>query len=339
MKEVYESEFVMLYGGDNREVLSTFADDCIDAIVTDPPYELGFMGKTWDASGIAYDVAFWREVLRVLKPGGHMLAFGGTRTYHRMTCAIEDAGFEIRDSLHWIYGTGFPKSKNLGGLGTALKPAHEPIVMARKPLIGTVEKNLAAHGTGAINIDASRIGTSEKLGRVNNPRADGDVTLINMSKTRQVLDASDVAGGRWPANVLFDEDAAAELDAQSGERRSAGIYPSESRGRGESVTFGNNRSQGPLYADSGGASRFFYVAKPSRSERGATNKHPTVKPITLMRYLVKLVTPDGGLVLDPFAGSGTTLLAAQQEGITSVGIELNDEYQQIIVDRLSKGQK
>jgi DNA modification methylase len=418
-----------LHHGDNREVLRTMPDNSVDSIVTDPPYELGFMGKKWDSTGIAYDQTLWAECLRVLKPGGHLIAFGGTRTYHRMTVAIEDAGFEIRDCIQWIYGSGFPKSldvskaidkqngdsqlerrlrftawvrstgltssqidkatgTNMGGhyttqasqpaimtrqhldavrhligdvpdwveaevirqeseawkarevvgsetkarstagnsalptlganvvyktwsittphlpeaqqwhgFGTALKPANEPAVLARKPLSGTVADNVMTWGCGALNIDGCRVGD---------------------------------AGGRWPANVILDEEAAQMLDAQSGH----------------------------------GASRFFYVAKASRAEREAgmdgmevqiksngnkwtdqdyrtgriaerTNHHPTVKPIALMRYLIRLVTPPGGTVLDPFMGSGSTGCAAMLEGVDFVGIELSAEYLEIAERRIA----
>ena len=430
-----------LHHGDNREVLRSMPSDSVDSIVCDPPYELGFMGKKWDSTGIAYDVTLWAECLRVLKPGGHLLAFGGSRTYHRLTVAIEDAGFEIRDCIMWLYGSGFPKSlavdkaidrqrhdraqvyqvtawireardnaglsngdidkafgfntvarhwtdvpphgkqpsvptldqippllalfgmtlddvpddirtliwtlngrkgqpgeawfqrevvgetrrgaqqvstgkygawgdgitpttpatalaKQWQGWGTALKPAHEPIVVARKPLQGTVADNVTTWGVGGINVDGCRV--------------EGDV-------------------GRWPANVILDEEAAQMLDEQSG-----------------------------------GASRFFYVAKASKAEREAglegmplvresdrirddgvggdnprnrtnnprINHHPTVKPIALMRYLVRLVTPRGGVVLDPFMGSGTTGCAAMLEAMSFVGIELNQEYVEIARKRI-----
>lgn len=352
--------------GDSLEVLRDIPDNSVDSVVTDPPYELGFMGRSWDRSGIAYRVELWAEVLRVLKPGGHLLAFGGTRTYHRMACAIEDAGFEIRDCIMWLYGTGFPKSvdvslaidKALGavrrtirvplqevgnpksirgghgvpggdrpwmqrarergyhetasrepvtdeaarwqGWGTALKPAVEPIVLARKPL---AERNLAlnvmAWGTGALNIDGCRIGIDGGAGVYD--------TLAGAEPK-----------GRWPANVILDEVAAAMLDEQSG--------ASVSRGG---------------VGDKGGASRFFYVPKASVAERThggrVDNAHPTVKPLALMRYLVRLVTPPGGVVLDPFAGSGTTILAAVLEGFSAVGIEREAEYCEIIRQRMEAG--
>lgn len=354
-----------LVEGDCVAALRKFADNRFDSCVTDPPYELGFMGKKWDGTGIAYSVELWREVLRTLKPGAHLLAFGGTRTYHRMTCAIEDAGFEVRDSLHWFYGTGFPKSLNLGdGKGTALKPAHEPIVLARKPLTGTVAVNLAAHGTGALNIDACRIpGSVPEFTKRGEPgvNAYGD-GLSGSNRTGETSER-----GRWPANVLLDPDAAAELDAQTQNLKVGGtLKGGEGRNRAivSPLDLGPRAAWEP-YGDSGGASRFFYVAKPGRSERdqgcesltpktggeathrvdesigvdnpragagrtgGARNFHPTVKPVDLVRYLVRLVTPKGGTVVDPFTGSGTTGMAARQEEVSFVGIEREREYFEI----------
>jgi site-specific DNA-methyltransferase (adenine-specific) len=357
------------FQGDCREVLACFEADSLDAVVTDPPYELGFMGKGWDRTGVSNDPATWAAVMRVMKPGAYLLAFGGTRTYHRMVCAIEDAGFEIRDSLHWIYGTGFPKSLNLGGgRGTALKPAHEPIVLARKPLLGTVAKNISAHGTGALNIDACRIG----------PRDRTDYGLAKSTRSQGVAYGApsasadfDSSQGRWPANILLDEDAAAELDAQSGQSTSPG---KTGRGAGgKNGRYSPIRAQGTVAcpSDSGGASRFFYCAKASRSERdkgcdslghqtggevtggraegsaglnspragagrtsGARNIHPTVKPVALMRWLVRLVTPAGGTVLDPFMGSGTTGIAAKVEDRNFIGVEMQADYLAIAEARI-----
>ena len=253
-----------LHTADCREAMATMADASVDAIVTDPPYELGFMGKTWDANGIAYDPAVWGQALRVLKPGGHMLAFGGSRTYHRMACAIEDAGFDIRDQIMWVYGSGFPKSR------TALKPAHEPIVVARK------------RGTGKLNIDACRIeGTWAPKGLQTGL---GTIKFFTEGETPRV-DKSPHPLGRWPANLIHD---------------------------GET--------------DLGEAARFFYCAKASKAERGEDNTHPTVKPIDLMRYLVQLVAPPGGTVLDPFMGSGTTGIACKLLGLDFIGIEVDPIY-------------
>jgi DNA modification methylase len=366
-------KYVLLHG-DCIERLKQIPDASIDSIVTDPPYELGFMGKKWDATGIAYSVELWSEALRVLKPGGHLLAFGGTRTYHRMTCAIEDAGFEVRDCLQWLYGTGFPKSLNVGdGRGTALKPANEPIVLARKPLIGTVAANMLAHGTGALNVDACRIAAGDDLKPIfSGAKGDiqaqygGGTVFGNSEKYESVVSPL----GRWPANVLLDEEAARLLDGQSGDRQSGDRQSGVRKGMGYHGADGDG---GPaIVGSSGGASRFFYVAKASRKERdkgcehlppksageatdrgddtdglnspragagrtgGARNYHPTVKPVQLMRYLVRMVTPPGGVVLDPFMGSGTTGVAAIQEGFHFVGVEREDEYVAIAQARIDK---
>ena len=363
--------------GDCRDVLATIPDCSIDAIVTDPPYELGFMGKAWDNTGIAYDVRVWGECLRVLKPGGHLIAFGGSRTYHRLAVAIEDSGFEIRDQLQWLYGSGFPKSLNISkaldkkagaapaspnagkwkpgssgaapthgtgwgtepttphdwepatdaarrwdGWGTALKPAHEPAVLARKPLIGSVADNVTQWGTGGLHIDAGRI-PGPKWYRKN----DG-IGNPGMWSGKGQLPYNDMnTAGRWPANVLFDDTAAAMLDE-----------------------FTPN------------ASRFFYTAKSSKEEREAglhymaiqnnmrvnapreteeekratlrANHHPTVKPVDLMRYLIRLITPPGGTVLDPFCGSGSTGCAAVVEQMEFIGIDITPEYADIARRRI-----
>jgi DNA modification methylase len=431
----------------------------VDAVVTDPPYELGFMGKSWDATGAAYKVEVWKECLRVLKPGGHLLAFGGSRTYHRLACAVEDAGFEIRDQIMWVYGSGFPKSldvskaidkcngeagrlykftewmrstgitaqalneatsTNMGGhyltsksqpaiptatlwakirplcqsvpawvddlvqrveaereiigyqdrgksvntgfmsggnnitapsteaarqwngWGTALKPAHEPIVVARKPLEGTVAENVLKHGTGAINVDACRVeglAGSGVWGSSNAFCQEGRV--FNASPDGTEYRSAQHPAGRWPANFIHD-----------GSGEVLELFPNDS-----TIS----------------AARFFYCAKASRGERdagcdaldhlsagqctnrqdgsaglnspragagrtsGARNNHPTVKPIALMRYLVRLVTPPGGLVLDPFTGSGTTGLAALREGMAFVGCEQSEDYIKIATARLRAG--
>lgn len=342
-----------LHLGSNLEVLPKLVDCSVDAIVTDPPYELGFMGKAWDASGIAYNVGLWRECLRVLKPGGHMLAFGGSRTYHRMACAIENAGFEIRDQMLWVYGSGFPKSHNISkaldkseegkeaakqwdGWGTALKPAHEPICLARKPIEGTVADNVLKWGTGGINVDACRV---------------GGIT------------------GRFPANLmhdgsqevveLFPASAGAAAPVKAGYEGKArnGIYHDYKQRGDDGATY---------YADKGSAARFFYCPKASKADRDEgceafetrkvnsnlntkngsgerpdgeptaerKNFHPTVKPTELMKYLCRLITPPGGVVLDPFAGSGSTGKAALAEGFYFIGIELNQEYLNIAKARI-----
>lgn len=351
------TQAVTLIHGDCVEQMKRLADNSIDAIVTDPPYELGFMGKHWDNSGIAYQPSTWKEALRVLKPGGHLLAFGGTRTYHRMAVAIEDAGFEIRDSLHWIYGTGFPKSLNVGdGRGTALKPAHEPIVMARKMVVGTVTQNVERHGTGALNIDACRIAaTGERLGGGGEKRAslagkegwgrpwmeDPEHAAKFAAKVSANVDKASQLG-RWPANITLShtedcengvcaEDCPiAELDRQSGERPSGknngdAVVGEYSKGTVKSMRRGLLTSRD----DIGGASRFFYITKAGKKERNAgcdVNNHPTVKPVALMRYLIRLVTPPNGVVLDPFLGSGTSGVAAIKENVRFIGIEQSEEY-------------
>jgi DNA modification methylase len=261
--------------------------DHFDSIVSDPPYGLSFMGKGWDESVPGEE--FWREALRVAKPGANMLAFGGTRTFHRLTVAIEDAGWEIRDVVCWLYGSGFPKSHNGPWGGTALKPAWEPIIMARKPLSGTVVDNVLRYGTGALNIDGCRIaydGTPSHAyfnyepTRSNNPSSYGGNSKLIPPH----------ALGRWPANVMHD--GSAEVLAG---------FPGEE-------------------------ARFFYCAKASRTDREEGNTHPTVKPTDLMRYLCRLVTPPGGVVLDPFMGSGSTGKAALIEGLRFVGIDLDPAH-------------
>jgi DNA modification methylase len=507
----YLSSFV-IHAGNNLDVLPTLPDNSVDSIVTDPPYELGFMGKKWDNSGIAYSVELWTECLRVLKPGGHLLSFGGTRTWHRVAVAIEDAGFDVRDSIAWMYGSGFPKSldvskaidKNNGkeqedvyalgrhikqrreslflsrkevnswfgynagsqhweaqekhnarpptqsdyvtlkeklglssdfdvliarieaerevigqkivngaegtaggyangiasiagydiykkrkidetaastpeaqqwqGWGTALKPAFEPIVVARKPLAGkTVAANVLEHGTGALNIDGSRIGTTETWtgAKLKNP---SPLTGYEGGNGLNEQTSASHSQGRWPANVILDEYSAGELDEQSGILKSgahikdwviddASTKTPSSFSGGMSGKTRSYRSP----ANTGGASRFFYCAKASKrdrnegleglegkaatrwpqggiqegSSRGAIsqNFHPTVKPTNLMRYLVKLVTPPGGTVLDPFTGSGSTGKAAILEGFDFIGIEMTEEYIPIIDARLKHAEQ
>jgi site-specific DNA-methyltransferase (adenine-specific) len=362
----------MIHYGDLFHVLPTLDAESIDACVTDPPYELGFMGKRWDASGVTNRPETWAAVYRVLKPGAHLLAFGGTRTFHRMTCAIEDAGFEIRDCLSWLYGQGFPKSLNLpGGRGTALKPSWEPIILARKPVQGTVAQNVEKHGTGAINIDACRVGSETIVSSGwtgMDARRFREGTRPEDYSTRQDPSAH---AGRWPANVLLDEEAAAMLDEQTGDV--GGGFGTRGSGPLDGRIAYALPEQGQIvgFGDSGGASRFYYVAKPSREERdygchaearrsagectgradgsaglaspragasrtsGARNFHPTVKPVELMRWLVNLVTPIGGIVLDPFTGSGTTGMACRYEQRRFVGIEREAEYVEIAKARIA----
>lgn len=328
--------------GDCLQKLAELADNSVDSIVTDPPYGLSFMGKSWD-----YDVpsqSIWAECLRVLKPGGHLLAFFGTRTYHRGVCRIEDAGFEIRDQIMWVYGSGFPKSHNLKdewhGWGTALKPANEPIVVARKPLGKglTVAQNVLKWGTGALNIDGSRIElqpgeTTHGSGKSqsNSPNtAYGD-----MGEKRVGVPNVKSTQGRWPANIMFDEEAAAMLDEQSGERAGSKkkVYKNNQSRDGRYGQMNALDVEGG-YDDKGGASRFFYVAKASKKERGDGNLHPTVKPQKLMSHLINLVTPPNGIVLDPFMGSGSTGVAAKALGFDFIGIEREPQYFEIALGRI-----
>ena len=406
-----------IYNGDCLEVMDTIDKCSVDSVVTDPPYHLtsivkrfgkegsapaqfgtdgafaraskGFMGKEWDGGDIAFQANTWRKCYELLKPGGHLIAFSGSRTYHRMAVAIEDAGFEIRDQCIWLYGSGFPKSHNIGreidkkqgnerevvgevragknalgqdsgwnkhnnrtqievtkgsseweGWGTALKPAHEPMVLARKPLSEkSVADNVMKHGTGAINIDGCRIEGQSELSDI------------------------DTTGGRWPSNIMHDgseqvqsifpETSSTEISRQ---RTHKGIWSAGELAESEQLM--------PAYGDQGNASRYFYCAKTSKDERNfglhgrksgqyssdgrkkeienayqrnksvSANTHPTVKPVELMRYLVRLVTPKGGLVLDPFMGSGSTGMGAREEDFRFVGIEKEEEYYEIAKARI-----
>ncbi len=298
------------------------------------------------------------ECLRVLKPGGYMVAFGGSRTWHRLAGAVEDSGFEIRDSIAWLYGSGFPKSLNLpGGLGTALKPAFEPIVVGRKKLVGTVAANVLAYGSGALNIDACRTETTDKLGG----GAESGSTAWSAHEEWQrpwMTDPEKLAAhsarvsdnvekaeslGRWPTNVLLDKGQADELDRQSGARAAGGSVRGDEPSSRTSAVYGEHeRTPFVGHGDSGGAARFFptfhYQAKAPSSERPNVDgvQHPTVKPLDLMRWLVRLVTPPNGVVLEPFAGSGTTIEACVHEHMTCIAIEREGAYLPLIVDRLSK---
>ena len=354
------------YLGDCLDVLASLQKNTVHSIVTDPPYGLSFMGQAWDHSVPSVEV--WRECLRVLKPGGHLLAFAGTRTQHRMAVAIEDAGFEIRDMIAWVYGSGFPKSldvskaidKSAGakrevlgrerrdcgskskhafeqsrevefditapatkaarqwnGWGTALKPSLEPITMARKPLAATVAANVQAHRTGALNIDGCRVA--------------GDATVRTGSASGGIWNKSTgkPAGttpeqGRWPANLIHD--GSDEVVEKFPETSICGGAKKTTHDRG---MFGIG-TPGHIYSSGDGdnqsAARFFYCAKASKDNRGDGNGHPTVKPTDLMSYLVRLVTPPGGTVLDPFAGSGSTLVACAELGFDSIGIEIDEQY-------------
>ena len=435
--------------GDCLEKLRELDDNSVDSIVTDPPYHLtsiverfgkknsapaqygtdgafqraskGFMGKEWDGGDIAFRPQVWEECMRVLKPGGYLLAFGGSRTYHRLAVAVEDAGFEIRDQIMWVYGSGFPKSHNVGkavdklqgnkrevtgerkqsgakfktwsddpnetrwhnqgfndssrtsfettkgnsdweGWGTALKPAHEPIVMARKPFKGTVAKNVLEHGTGAINIDGCRVSyendsndpASNPLYRYQNDYKqvtdNGQKEGVNVKFTNSLNPPNEQ--GRFPANFIHDgSDEVVELFPDSKTTKSK-----QPKGTGGIWSSTSNTPCGPTYGDEGSAARFFYCAKASKKDRNAgcenlpeqqyshdgrdkpienafqrneskaSNNHPTVKPNALMRYLCRLVTQPGGVVLDPFMGSGSTGRAAIEEGFQFIGIEREPEY-------------
>jgi site-specific DNA-methyltransferase (adenine-specific) len=351
--------------GDCREWLGQLDANSMDACVCDPPYHLtsivkrfgaenaapakvgktgayerasrGFMGQTWDGGDVAFDPETWAAVYRVLKPGAHLIAFSGTRTYHRMACAIEDAGFEIRDQLAWCYGSGFPKSHNQSGewegWGTALKPAWEPICLARKPLQGTVAGNLAMHGTGALNIDGCRIASCESTSRPQGKDIRGGKWSGDGGRSDLITGGSDL--GRWPANIIHDgsDEVLAAFPESAGQQGDVkGTEPSKPT-NGIYGDF-NGRTAAAARNDSGSAARFFYCAKATTEERGEGNNHPTVKPIDLMRYLCRLITPPGGTVLDPFMGSGSTLIAADAEQFNAIGCELSPEYAAIAESRI-----
>ena len=397
---------MLLLNGDCIEQMQKLIDEGVqvESVVTDPPYELGFMGKSWDASGIAFDKKTWELAFQLLKPGGYLLAFSASRNYHRMAVAVEDAGFEIRDQIMWIYGSGFPKSLNIGmgvdkkqgnervtvgertrnvkpfdddngwnsnnttgnhiytkgnteweGWGTALKPAHEPIVMARKPLEGTVVDNVLEHGVGGINIDECRVGKEileeQIAGRSNKI---GTFERKNMITPKRE--------GRYPANVMHDgSDVVNDIFPNSKGSSGNGNAKVGETSKGAIPL---RRGEAPLYNDEGSASRYFYCPKTAKSERNqglvefddkqyshdgrkksienpyqrnksiSKNSHPTVKPVELMKYLCRLVTPKGGTVLDPFMGSGSTGMAAKDEGFDFIGIEREKEYFEISEQRI-----
>ena len=381
---------VTLLKGDCLQKLKELKDNSVDSVVTDPPYEIGFMGKGWDDSGIANNPELWKEVLRVLKPGGHLLSFSHSRTYHRQAVAVEDAGFEIRDQIMWIYGSGFPKSHNIGkavdkiegnerevvgvsdntrdrnnheynsvgnfgsneiietkghspyeGWGTALKPAHEPIVMARKPFKGNVANNVLEWGTGGINVDGCRIGSEVRTTPIHSTDVKEDNTLFGLHPTIQ-HHREETTLGRFPANIIFDEEAGKILDEQSGVTKSSKRGAHNNKKTEHTNTYTPPQamySDDNTYGDIGGASRFFYCPKASKKDRENGNVHPTVKPTDLMAYLVRLVTPKGGVVLDPFMGSGSTGKAAVREGMNFIGIEREDEYMEIAKTRIEHEQK
>jgi len=388
----YFSDRFNLFKGDSRQVLPLMKDNSIDSIVCDPPYELGFMGKSWDSTGIANDPKLWKEVLRVLKPGGHLLAFSGSRTYHRMAVAIEDAGFEIRDQIMWVYGSGFPKSLNIDkaidksagverevvdsykgitkgdggrynwhntdevgstmvdvtipataaakqwqGWGTALKPAHEPIVLARKPVEGTVANNVLTYGVGGINIDGTRVASDDGFEKAwdkpvsTNISAPGGKYISEGAKHTVDLTNNRPVGGRFPANFIHD--GSDEVNELLGEpARFFYCAKANKRDRNEGCDEFQER-QVVTFATANGTS-----GKPSSISEGRDTKnrnhHPTVKPTDLMQYLCRLITPPNGTILDPFLGSGSTGKAAMYEGFNFVGIELTDEYLPIAKARI-----
>jgi len=418
----------VIYNGDCLEVLAGLPENSVDTCITDPPYELGFMGKKWDSSGIAFQPETWQAVYRVLKPGAILLAFGGTRTYHRLACAIEDAGFEIRDTIAWVYGSGFPKSYDISkgidkqagaerevvgeyispentsggkgrkfchggqpldglpkitapstpeaqlwdGWGTALKPAHEPIVVAMKPIDGTYVNNALTWGVAGMWIDGGRVATDDSYSYPNGAGGNS-FSVGELPDGKRTEPVASNALGRFPANLIHD-----------GSDEVVGLFPqttSGARAGGDDFKLGRFENESGAWglktghaceASSGSASRFFYCAKASRSERNAglegmpekqrdlgrnvnqpsmnggdgnpynrgvkevTNHHPTVKPIELMRYLVRLTkTPTGGVVLDPFMGSGSTGCACVLEGRDFIGIEREPEYIEIAEKRIA----
>ena len=414
-----------LFQGDCLSVMAGMEAGSVDAVVTDPPYGLAFMGEDWD-HGVPGE-HFWREALRIAKPGAHLLAFGGTRTFHRLVVAIEDAEWEIRDTIMWVYGSGFPKSHNVGkaidreagaertesvwydkyhdggtrqnlgdshmkgyvpivpgsngniktlpatpearqwdGWGTALKPAWEPIIVARKPLEGTVAQNVLKYGTGAINVDGCRVSHDEPI-REMKAQSGGDKVYGQSGRHESTTELK--ATGRWPSNLIHD--GSDDVLALFPQAKASGVYTGDGvkRGKGNWVTSFSTpteESQRPsvMYADTGSAARFFYTAKADKKDRNDGcegleereakrtqeggddtrgrpiprnhNHHPTVKPLELMRYLCKLVTPSGGIVLDPFMGSGSTGRAAVLEGFGFIGIDLESDYVAIAQARIAK---
>lgn len=441
--------------GDCLELFKQIEDNSIDSVVTDSPYGLGFMNKAWDtfdksqfglkgnegendlkvkknfnvlprynnSKGLYDFVLQWSsECYRVLKPGGYILSFGGTRTYHRMACAIEDAGFELRDMIMWIYGSGFPKSLNVGkaidklqgnereiigtedighdmrsgnyktskgtrviaditkgnseweGYGTALKPAVEPICVARKPISEkTIADNVLKHGTGAINIDGCRIALNGEQQPIlsNHSRSKESAKSkgkFGDSKEQETHQTEGQKLGRFPANIIFDEEAGQVLDEQTGVKKSGIAIKHNSGGKNIFTDIKKPQADDIGYGDKGGASRFFYCAKVSKSERNkglngfeekaieiqqphnskdleerynmkSLNHHPTIKPISLMRYLVRLVTKEGQTCLDPFGGSGSTGIACKMEGVNYILFEKDPEYCKIAESRIESHER
>lgn len=321
---------------DCLEVMGKMEDNSISCIFTDPPYGLHFMGKDWD-HGIPGEI-YWKEAYRIAKRGSFLLSFGGTRTYHRLTSSIEDSGWEIRDCLMWIYGSGFPKSHNnfgIEGYGTALKPAYEPIIMAMKPCDGTFAQNVEKWGQGGINIDGCRIGNEGATKRSNQeeyPKNEDGTEDRSQHWARTGHQINQINKGRWPANVLFDEEAAMMLDEQSGLNVSRFFYcaKTSSKERNEGLEGFPLKNTSCEYGYKEDRGREGYMP-PSPKQ----NNHPTVKPLKLMEYLIKLVMPPkDGILLDPFAGSGTTILAAKRLGFNAIGIEKSEEYCKIAAARV-----
>lgn len=348
----YKDKSIWLMQGDCLDRMKELEDNSVDSIVTDPPYGLSFMNKKWDHQ--VPSVEIWKECLRVLKPGGYLLSFAGTRTQHRMACNIDDAGFEIRDMIAWMYGSGFPKSMDVSkaidkasvrsarqwqGWGTALKPALEPITVARKLLIGTVAANVLTYGTGALNIDGCRVETTDNLN--GGAYSNGAKDLSKATSYATGVNAGEFVqpSGRWPANMIHDgSDEVVSLFPDSNgcggsvPRVKITGYGDGVVGTGESQYIGGERI--PFDSGSGSAARFFYCAKANKKDRGEDNSHPTVKPTELMKYLCRLVTPKGGIVLDPFMGSGSTGKAAVLEGFNFIGVEMENEYFNIAKERI-----
>lgn len=437
MKPYHRDDFSRIFHGDSKEVLALMKPAVFDSCVTDPPYELGFMGRDWDGTGIAYDVNLWKQVLRTMKPGAYLCAFGASRNYHRMAVAIEDAGFEIRDSLIWMYGSGFPKGLNISkafdkangavrekrsyrprpttsgsmingqqespwieraraqgfyeadgdvpitdeaiqwdGWNTCLKPAFEPIVLAQKPFSGKIIQNIRAYGVGGLNIDGTRVGESGGTASIDSDE-DGLAGNYVYGAYGKRDGSTPLTKGRYPANVVLScscnendhhtpDCPCAMIDAQSGIGFGGVTGPRPMAKESHIFQVARDEGVSVRYGDIGGASRFFYTAKASRTERehrlelsgeledakrpqeqdfaiGAAppkysnehrrNVHTTVKPVELIRWLMRLVTPPGGTVLDPFLGSGTARLAAFAEGMHCVGIDIEEIHCRIASQR------
>lgn len=401
-------EAFKLINGDMLQELDKLEECSIDCIITDPPYELGFMGKSWDSAGISFQKSTWEKCIRVLKPGGYLLAFGGSRTYHRIACAIEDAGFEIRDCIMWIFGSGFPKSmnvsktiekqrgilepttetlfnnpggkrdlskrsdygykyepvdvdaKNWSGWGSCLKPAYEPIIISRKPFDESLVDNVLKNGVGGLNIDECRVPFEDTPNPATNPlyrqqngyKHDRSKSVAENSVCAFSTSPSDTPHsplGRFPANLIltydetdFDEVCGGMPDTKS----SSGDADYSPSNNDNVVNYTNNIKSGIHFGDSGSASRYFYCAKASKRDRDEgvpptkQNFHPTVKPTSLMQYLIRLVAPKGATILDPFMGSGSTGKAVAYENFDRnadykfIGIELDKDYTEIAKARI-----